>query len=91
LRELTQPLLLLLVQGLGVTDDVDEENMPDFEAEIVVGFRRHRVSLAEESSSDHLLLRSRLNIGLPCALMTLLIPALFIGKSLNGTVAESIC
>ena len=39
--ELLQPLLLFFDQELGVTDNVDEEDMPDFEVEIVVGFRRH--------------------------------------------------
>ena len=37
LSELVQPLLLFLDQELRVTDDVDEEDMPDLEAEIVVG------------------------------------------------------
>ena len=38
LRELVQPLLLFLVQELRVTDDVDEEDMPDLQARIVLGF-----------------------------------------------------
>jgi hypothetical protein len=41
LGELVQPLLLFLVQELGVTDNVDEQHMPDLQMEIVVGFRRH--------------------------------------------------
>ena len=35
LSELVKPLLLFLDQGLRVTDDVDEQDMPDFKAEIV--------------------------------------------------------
>jgi hypothetical protein len=46
LSELVQPLLLLLVQELRVTDDVDEQDMPDLQAQIVVGFR-HGLSLPE--------------------------------------------
>jgi hypothetical protein len=46
LSELVQPLLLLLVQEFRVTDDVNEENMPDLEAKIIVGFR-HGLSLPE--------------------------------------------
>ena len=34
-------------QELGVTDDVDEQDMPDLKAEIVVRCRRYHVSLVE--------------------------------------------
>ena len=34
LRQLAQPLLLFFDQELGVTDDVDEEDMPDLELRI---------------------------------------------------------
>jgi hypothetical protein len=53
LSELVEPLLLLLVQEFRVTDNVDEEDVPDFQAGIVVGFRRHPISLAGGSSGDH--------------------------------------
>ena len=43
LRQLVQPFLLLLVQELRVTDNVDEQDMPDFEAQVVLGFRRHHL------------------------------------------------
>ena len=46
LRELVQSLLLLLVQELRVTDDIDEEDVSDLEAKIVVRFR-HRPLLPE--------------------------------------------
>ncbi len=38
-RQLAEALLLFFDQELRVTDDIDEENMPDFEAKIVVRFR----------------------------------------------------
>ena len=41
LSELVQPLLLFLVQELGVTNNVDEQNMSDLQVKIIVGFRRH--------------------------------------------------
>jgi hypothetical protein len=40
--QLSEALLLLLGQELRVSDDVDEENMPDLKAKIVVRFR-HRL------------------------------------------------
>jgi hypothetical protein len=49
---LADALLLLLDQELGITDDVDEQHMPNFESKIVVGFQRHHVSLARGSSGD---------------------------------------
>ena len=52
-NELVQPLLLLLVQELRVTDDIDEEDMPNFEAKVVVGVRWHPISLAGGISGDH--------------------------------------
>ena len=58
LRELVQPLLLLLDQELRVTDDVDEENMPDLEAKIVVRFR-HRLFLPEAIRCGDVFLRRR--------------------------------
>jgi hypothetical protein len=39
-----QPLLLFLVQELGVTYNVDEEDMSDLQMETVVGFQRHDLS-----------------------------------------------
>src|SRR4029077_4509486 len=53
LSKLVQPLLLLLVQELRVTDDVDEQDMPDFQAGIVVGVSWHSTSLTGGSSGDH--------------------------------------
>ncbi len=41
-NELVQPLLLLFVQEFGVTDDVDEQDMPDLQAQIV---GRHRADV----------------------------------------------
>ena len=43
-RQLAEALLLFLDQELGVTDEVDEEDMPDFKAELVVWFRCHSIS-----------------------------------------------
>jgi hypothetical protein len=37
--QLVEPLLLLLDQELRITDDVDEEDVPNFQAKIVVGIR----------------------------------------------------
>ena len=54
LSELVQPLLLFLVQELRVTDDVDEEDMPDLKAKIVVGFRRHHLCVAERRQAAYL-------------------------------------
>ena len=56
LRELVQSLFLLLVQELRVTDDVDEENMPNLEAKIVVRFR-HRLLLLEAIRCGDVFLR----------------------------------
>jgi hypothetical protein len=42
LSELVQPLFLLLVQEFRVTDDVDEQDMSDFQAQIV---GRHRADV----------------------------------------------
>ena len=39
--ELVQPRLLFLDQELRVTDDVDEQDMPNFKAEIVLGIRHN--------------------------------------------------
>ena len=41
LGQLAQPLLLLFDQELGVTDDVDEEDMPDLELRIGGQLGRH--------------------------------------------------
>ncbi len=38
LSELVQPLLLFLDQELRVTNDIDEEDMPDLKAEVVSRF-----------------------------------------------------
>ena len=46
LSELVKPLLLFLDQELRVTNNVDEEDMPNFKAEIFVDFR-HRPCLPE--------------------------------------------
>jgi hypothetical protein len=48
--------LLFLVQELGVTDDVDEQDMPDLQLEIVVGFRRHEPFLTRRPLSAYLFL-----------------------------------
>jgi hypothetical protein len=45
-NELVQPLLLLFVQQLRVTDNVDEQDMPDLQAQIFVRFR-HRLFLTD--------------------------------------------
>ena len=58
LNKREQSLLLLLVQELRVTDNVDEENMPDFEAKIVVRFR-HRLLLREPIRCGDVFLRRR--------------------------------
>jgi hypothetical protein len=39
-------------EQLGITDDVDEENVPDFELHI--GFGRHAISLPRSSESDEI-------------------------------------
>jgi len=54
LSKLVQPLLLFLDQEPGVTDDVDEQDMPDFQAQIVVGFRWHHLSLAGRTRAAYL-------------------------------------
>ena len=56
--ELVQALLLFLDQELRVTDDVDEEDMPDFEAKIVFGFR-HGLFLPEPIRCGDVFLRRR--------------------------------
>ena len=49
--QLVEPLLLFLDQELGVTDDVDEEDMPDLGVKIIaVGFRRHHSCVAEREA-----------------------------------------
>src|SRR5881396_3102597 len=48
--QLLQLLGLLVNEQLGITDDVDEENVPDFELHI--GFGRHAISLPRSSESD---------------------------------------
>ena len=42
-RQLVEALLLFLDQELGVTDDVDEQDMSDLEPKIVLRFRGHAV------------------------------------------------
>jgi hypothetical protein len=42
--QLAQALPLLLDQELGITDQIDEQHMPDFEAKILLGFSRHSSS-----------------------------------------------
>ncbi len=59
LDELVEPLLLLLVQELGVTDDVDEKDVPDFEAEIVVRLRHGRCSIGNDGLAATYFRRSR--------------------------------
>jgi hypothetical protein len=54
LGQFVQPLLLLLDQELGVTDQIDEQNAPDLEAKIVLRFRRHNFSFAETESQSRL-------------------------------------
>jgi hypothetical protein len=51
--ELVEPLLLFLDQQFRITDDVHEKDMPDLEAQIVVGFGRYHGSLAGGSSGEH--------------------------------------
>ena len=46
LSELLEPLLLFLDQELGVTNNVDEQDMPDLEVKIIVGFQRHHLSVS---------------------------------------------
>src|SRR5207244_5131032 len=50
--QLLQLLGLLVNEQLGITDDVDEENVPDFELHI--GFGRHAISLPQSSKSDEI-------------------------------------
>jgi hypothetical protein len=41
---------LLVDEQLGITDDVDKENMPNFQLHI--GFQRHAIYLPRSSNSD---------------------------------------
>src|SRR5439155_27025010 len=50
LAQFLQILELLVNEQFGITDDVDEQNMPDFELHI--GFGRHAISLPRSSESD---------------------------------------
>src|SRR5438270_824435 len=50
--ELLQLLGLLVNEQLGITDDVDKKNVPDFEFHI--GFGRHAISLPRSSESDEI-------------------------------------
>ena len=54
LSELVEPLLLFLDQELGVTNNVDEQDMPDLKVKIIVGFRRHHLCVAERRQAAYL-------------------------------------
>jgi hypothetical protein len=54
-----QIIALLVDQELGVTDNVDEQDMSDLQVEIVVGFRRHEPFLTRRPPSAHLFLTIR--------------------------------
>ena len=53
-NELVEPLLLLFVQELRVTDNVNEQDMSDRQMETVVGFRRHEPFLTRGPPSADL-------------------------------------
>ena len=53
-RELVQPLFLFLDQELGVTNNVDEQDMPDLKVKIIVGLRRHQLCVAERRQAAYL-------------------------------------
>ena len=54
LSELVEPLLLFLDQEFGVTNNVDEQDMPDLKVKIIVGFRRHHLCVAERRQAAYL-------------------------------------
>jgi hypothetical protein len=67
LSQAAQPLLLLLDQQLGITDNVEEEDVPNLEPKIAFGFSGHQeiILATSESSRTKNLQREILNRDAP--------------------------
>ena len=52
-----QIIALLINQELGVTDDVDEEDMADLQPDLLFNLRQHPLTLPKNQPIDNLILR----------------------------------